>query len=541
MTDPQTPDEFDDELLSAYLDDELSADERARVEERLAADPAARQTLEQLRAVSRAVQGLPQESLGEDLRGAVLQRAERAMLAPSPARLHEPSIDGDVQPLPRLTIGRSTRGWVWAGLAVAAALLIMVVQREEEHGEALPDVAVARRADDAAGRLAHGNAEMRALPEGPAPATAPVGEAAARRSMASVEPAPVSAPASATPPPEPPMESPAVSDFGVARNDVGDGLHLGLEPESPASEPGGPPPRPGSRTTRLAGAKPATAGRPAATQPQPADELSAIAPATAENEVLVVHVNVRPAALRSQAFDRLLVSNGIVVEQPPDDDQRAAVSGGVSAGAAIMLRSEADESTAAPQDVDAVLVEAPAAQIERCLADLDADKDTYLGVVIDEASAGDELPARKLASERNWQKYNRGRVPQQQQVEMAPGANAFYDAQVRFDYQGIGGRAAQGSQPSFDKSDDFSAANGRAMRMQTQQRDGRQVVEQLRTRSLAAGERAGRSSAPAGVEEDKARRSGDYAKRETAADTLQVLFVLSTDPASSPAADSNVP
>ena len=71
---------FDDELLSAYLDDELTPEERARVEERLAADPAARQLLDELRAVSRAMKDLPPATLGADLRETVLRRAERAML-----------------------------------------------------------------------------------------------------------------------------------------------------------------------------------------------------------------------------------------------------------------------------------------------------------------------------------------------------------------------------------------------------------------------------------------------------------------------------
>ena len=75
---------IDDELLSAYLDDELAPEERARVEQRLAADPAARQLLEQLRAVSRAVKDLPAEPIGVDIRDTVLRRAERAMLISNP-------------------------------------------------------------------------------------------------------------------------------------------------------------------------------------------------------------------------------------------------------------------------------------------------------------------------------------------------------------------------------------------------------------------------------------------------------------------------
>ena len=114
---------------SAYLDDELPADQRAAVEVRLAADPAARQLLEQLRLVSQSVQDLPEESLGLDLRAAVLQQAEpakrRARTSANPSSETPGSstngapslLDGD--PIPRITIGRSRRSWVWASLAVS--------------------------------------------------------------------------------------------------------------------------------------------------------------------------------------------------------------------------------------------------------------------------------------------------------------------------------------------------------------------------------------------------------------------------------------
>ena len=80
MTDIPSHPEIDDELLSAYLDDELSPEERARVDARLAADPAAMQLLEQLCAASQAMKSLPRESVGRDLRESILRRAEAAML-----------------------------------------------------------------------------------------------------------------------------------------------------------------------------------------------------------------------------------------------------------------------------------------------------------------------------------------------------------------------------------------------------------------------------------------------------------------------------
>jgi hypothetical protein len=516
MTDQRPPADFDDELLSAYLDDELSADQRARVEDRLAADPAARQTVEQLRAVSRAVQGLPRQTLGEDLRGAVLQRAERAMLAPAPVR-RSPD---DAEPLPRFTIGRSVRGWIWAGMAVAAALLITVFQPERKQDENLPHVAVAHReAEPAARRLARGIPEMHALPERPAPA-APPAEAAARGSLASAEPA--APPASAAMPASPPVTSPTAGNRPTAHNGVGD--QLGLARELPAD--------------RLTGAGAAAIGGAAAEQPPRASPLAVVKEMSRPaSDVLVVHVNVRPAALRSQAFDRLLVSNGITIERPPVD-QKLTTSGAAPAGAAGMVRVGADSAaaTATQENVDAVLVEAPASQIEHCLADLDADKDTYLGVAIDQASADQRLPAGKLAAQRNWQQYNRGQVPQQQRVEIAPNANVFDEALARSDYGGVGGRAAEGAQPSLDKSGQVSPANGRAMRMQAQQLDGRQLIQQLRSHELAAGENVAEDSLG-----KRSVRLRDNADRENSPGTLQVLFVLRSEPTPSPAADDRVP
>ena len=95
MTETSKQPEFDDELLSAYLDDELTHEERARVDARLAADPAARQMLDQLRAASLAIRNLPTEAVGFDLRDSIRSRAEQAM------------------PTAAATAGGATNGAVW--------------------------------------------------------------------------------------------------------------------------------------------------------------------------------------------------------------------------------------------------------------------------------------------------------------------------------------------------------------------------------------------------------------------------------------------
>jgi anti-sigma factor RsiW len=130
MSDNPLPPEFDDELLSAYLDDELAPHQRAVVEGHLASDPAARQLLDELRHVSQAVRGLPQQKLRQDLRETILQKLGDAARPAAPVNRDE-----NAPALPKLTIGRTRRGWLWASLAVAAALLIMLTQGEvrESH------------------------------------------------------------------------------------------------------------------------------------------------------------------------------------------------------------------------------------------------------------------------------------------------------------------------------------------------------------------------------------------------------------------------
>ena len=74
-----------EELLSAYIDDELSPRQRERVEQELARSPEAAQLLEELRATVRLVSGLPRESLADDFADQLAGHIERrVLLAPSP-------------------------------------------------------------------------------------------------------------------------------------------------------------------------------------------------------------------------------------------------------------------------------------------------------------------------------------------------------------------------------------------------------------------------------------------------------------------------
>lgn len=109
-----------DERISAYLDGELSPEERAEVERLLAEDPKAQRLMQELRAVSQTLRAEPQAAFTTDLSSVVIaeglkrKEAERVEVA---ERL-EP--EGDFG----LPFERNSRSWGWAGVAAAAAIMI---------------------------------------------------------------------------------------------------------------------------------------------------------------------------------------------------------------------------------------------------------------------------------------------------------------------------------------------------------------------------------------------------------------------------------
>jgi hypothetical protein len=123
-----------EELISAYVDDELSPGERALVERWLAEDADCRQFYEELRSLRSDLQSLPHLKLTKDLTPTVLGRAERAVLngAEQPA-------DATITPgeLVRQwwTAGRGWRRIVWPVIAIAAALLIAVFDPSRQAPE----------------------------------------------------------------------------------------------------------------------------------------------------------------------------------------------------------------------------------------------------------------------------------------------------------------------------------------------------------------------------------------------------------------------
>ena len=132
-----------DERISAYLDGELPADQRARFEEELARSGDLRQLVEELRAVRESMQALPQHRLEHDFAERVLRRAERLMLTGQPIRAAAdpqpaPAEKVSPAPMPEPVSSRvsrrhfqSWRPWGWSALALSVAAVIVGIERWE--------------------------------------------------------------------------------------------------------------------------------------------------------------------------------------------------------------------------------------------------------------------------------------------------------------------------------------------------------------------------------------------------------------------------
>ncbi len=140
------------ELLSAYHDGELSAEERAEVEERLADDPAAGQWLRELQTMGNLCQQTGANGPWKDLSSEVLAEATRRREEAKPQVAPPREESYQLEPAGEfgLPFGRSSRGWTWAAVAAAAAIIIgywdrpnnqattTVAQNQPSHSQPAP-------------------------------------------------------------------------------------------------------------------------------------------------------------------------------------------------------------------------------------------------------------------------------------------------------------------------------------------------------------------------------------------------------------------
>lgn len=372
-------DRHQEELLSAYLDGELNAAERAEVEALLASNPAARQGLEELRALSAILQSLPRQPLGEDLRPQVLRAAERRIL--TDAELESAGVsEAAPVPLTKAILRRFVNGRtvLWLSLTAAVALMLWIDERQRRAplgGQGDREVAVAPA-----------KSALREAKPGPPPTIQAAHDA----------------PGSAAQEADVPREKAALQTPSAPAmpGSVGSNAMMAAKAESaselaqsaPAADRFTEPFRRGPSGQFL----PRSPGAAAATArlPQKTDSLSQRTEESgAADHVFVVYCTITRDAAKKQAFENLLRANGIAWEKRSKQNAADGVAeaspdsarGGKPKTPAIQ---DADRKLAKPPSVDdakeetRVYAEAALAKIEAVLAGMSAQPEVFSSVSI---------------------------------------------------------------------------------------------------------------------------------------------------------------
>ncbi|MGI9457959.1 MAG: hypothetical protein ACR2NU_15450, partial [Aeoliella sp.] len=366
----------DDQTLSAYIDGELTAEEARAVEAWLADDATARGLVEELRSIAAAVQDLPAQLLSEEWKKALSQRLDRATLAASPT-----PIDEVVAVAPRVSVGRSSRGWWWSAGAIAAALMVaFMLPRDENDQVAKAPIEKPRAIGGELGTVAENGAIRNADEKSLEGALGMDGEddldadAALTDNFAGVA--------------EPRLE-----------------LHKQINRAAPSDAPAMELPAARGADFGLADAR---AARDRASFADLADDESAETSAAAAGTYLVVWADVPAESLQKQTINTVLTSNGIEVErrtddwtaapeqlreqiasrnlkQPELDDERTKSRGGFGGGRfsvpeqlqeteeavhQLVDKEEDENGLPAVAEGETILVEASVEQIAACLVDM---------------------------------------------------------------------------------------------------------------------------------------------------------------------------
>jgi hypothetical protein len=359
------------ELLSAYLDGELTAAEQAEMERMLAASPAARQLLDELRALSNTLQALPQEKLGEDLSPHVLRVAERRMLTEG-----EPGDEeGAPVPLARSIFRRvvNRRTMVWLSLTAAIALIIVINERQHAPDQIAQHVADSRVAATKRVLPASEPTAIRAAPDAEDRPRKEVGEVLEKK-------------------PATPLAEPAAPAFSAAAP----AATLPAPAEKPAEAPRsvakkGPMPGQGGTVAGKGGAAlgvgrqdsdakfgvGAERGEPYSRKAGKAEQTQKLY--EAGEDVQVVRCSISPAAAQRRPLEKLLEANGMVWQKQVAEDQLAEEEKSEASEVAKRPVAAKSRPRSAPQgEVTVVAAEATAAQIEATLASLKAQPSVFL-------------------------------------------------------------------------------------------------------------------------------------------------------------------
>ena len=126
-----------EELISAYLDGELTSDEQLLVEEALRTEPQAQQLLDELQSLHDHLQSIPRSEPSQDYTQHILHRAERTILTGTSDPSSGPvTAQSPANPTVTLPAAQDSPGnWkhiIWASTALAATLLLALLLQPDE-------------------------------------------------------------------------------------------------------------------------------------------------------------------------------------------------------------------------------------------------------------------------------------------------------------------------------------------------------------------------------------------------------------------------
>ncbi|MBL8830338.1 MAG: hypothetical protein JNM18_25395 [Planctomycetaceae bacterium] len=358
----------DDELIGAMHDGELSAVDRARAERLLASDPARRRELAELAELSGKLQALPRASLGEGFAAEVLRRAEREMLTTARSTpVDEPTTSIG---LPRRWLPQGRRPWLWAGAALAASVVIMLLappdrQQVAQQPEAISPVALTTAEHESTRDAAFA---PRPIPAVSAPMSSPM-PAAKAAPESPISPAPPAA--------NLPLSAPAGAAAMPAQSLAAPGAQLGAANATPANE---------SLHERQVASQLESFGYGTLVNRHLAQQATVVETlnrdTTVDDTLVVVEVDVDRRQLETDPFAQVLLDNGIQSATVPQV-QRANLTNNLQQSQVARSRGvNAYATTAATSDTDLVYVLAGADQLQQTIAQLQAGSNTYRRVVV---------------------------------------------------------------------------------------------------------------------------------------------------------------
>jgi hypothetical protein len=494
------------------------------------------------------------------LRGEILRRIE-AKKSGNAAAVGGSTTIGEVTP--RLPIFGSRRSWIWATLAVAAGLMIMVLERGEEKGKQLPAIArndsaketlqlhdraesvgdqnktLAKNGNNDEAKVANSDTLGRLNVGSPTPSAAPSSRTDADK-LASRELAK-----------EPPTDGVSAGN-PVTREPLAASRRAGELRDSPTVAGGAMPQRAAgslsgasdSKSAIAQNAEPNTAAGPGLAPGENGSSTGFATSTTAESQaedadgLVVVHVSAKPTAIQGGEFEKLLARNGVEFDAKEKADEAIRSDDTSRRPAARPTKLElADRKKSAEKDsIDVVVVDAPRDVVAACMADLQHDESNFASVEVEQPMATEKSAAttatlaKQLGSE--LQQYNRGMNANK------PGVGSrFYAAdsagqdraQSNDLNQPVTGNAAP-SEQNDQRSQNQRATQvnrGRALRVQVAQ-DGERTLNESRLGRRAGGFGGGGGGAN---ESEQMRRNvvQQQKPRNDNSDEVRVLFMLSPE------------